>query len=376
VQRLKAFALNLLTVMVSVGVTLIAAEIVLRFLPVAVALPVEPPTADNPIQRYVANHPYVWSLDWTMHDVVRGRSNAQGFLADYDYMAADPRPLVAVIGDSYIEALRVAFAQSLTGRLQAALGERGRAYAFAQSGAALSQYVAYARHACAVYRPARMIVNVVGNDFDESIVDHRRRNGLFHLYPAPHGGFDYRLTPLPEPGLAERVLRRSALALYLMRNVGINNLISNIGIRPAQAEPANRHVGHTDADANPARLEEGQRVIDWFVATLPQAACLAPADIVIVVDAPRPQLYDPAARAAVETSYFAQMRRHLIARAREVGFHVIDMQSVFIAAYAKDRKPFEHPTDGHWNAHGHAVAAAAVIDMLAGWAPLRAHQAP
>jgi len=373
VPRLKAFALNLLTVVVSVGVTLIAAEVALRFLPVAVALPVEPPTADNPIQRYVANHPYVWSFDWTMHDVVRGRSNAQGFLADYDYAAADPRPLVAVIGDSYIEALRVAFVQSLTGRLQAALGERGRAYAFAQSGAALSQYVAYAQHACAVYRPARMVVNVVGNDFDESIVDHRRRNGLFHLYPKPQGGFEYRLTPLPEPGLAERLLRRSALALYLMRNVGITKLIPSIGIRSAQAEPANRHVGHTDAGASPARLDEGQRVIDWFLAALPQAACLASADIVILVDAPRPELYDPVALAGVETSYFAKMRRRLIARARAAGFHVIDMEPVFIAAYAKERRPFEHPTDGHWNAHAHAVAATAVIDALAGWPPLR-HQ--
>jgi hypothetical protein len=78
VLRFKAFALNLLTVIMSVGVTLIAAEMVLRFLPVAVALPVERPTSDHPIQRYVANHPYVWSIDWTMHDVVRGRSNAQG----------------------------------------------------------------------------------------------------------------------------------------------------------------------------------------------------------------------------------------------------------------------------------------------------------
>lgn len=43
---------------------------------------------------------------------------------------------------------------------------------------------------------------------------------------------------------------------------------------------------------------------------------------------------------------------------------------LFSAAYAVDRRPFEHPTDGHWNAHGHAVAAAAVVDALADWPPL------
>jgi len=146
-QRLKSGLLNLLTVMVSVALMLGAAEIVLRFLPVATALPVEPPSRENPIQRYVASQPYVWSLGWKMEHVVRGRSNAQGFLADYDYEAGDPRPLVAVVGDSYVEAMPVTFAQSVTGRLQSALGPNGRAYVFAQSGAPLTQYVAYARHA-------------------------------------------------------------------------------------------------------------------------------------------------------------------------------------------------------------------------------------
>jgi hypothetical protein len=55
---------------------------------------------------------------------------AQGFLADYDYDNADARPLVAMAGDSFMEALRVPFAESLAGRLQNALGVRGRAYVF------------------------------------------------------------------------------------------------------------------------------------------------------------------------------------------------------------------------------------------------------
>ena len=370
--RVRGVLLNLLTVAVSIGVTLLAAEVLLRFLPVAAAPPVEPPTAENPIQRYAGNHPYTWSFDWNMNNVVRGRSNAQGFLDDHDYDAADPRPLVAVIGDSFIEALGVPFAQSLTGRLQSALGDRGRAYAFAQSGAPLSQYVAYARHACAVYRPARMVVSVVGNDFDESIFAHRRRDGIFHLHPRPEGGFDHRLTPLPAPGFVERLMRRSALALYLMRNVGLSGLFANMGINLAQTEPADRYVGQTRADADPARIEEGKRVIDWFLDELPRAACLATDNIVIVVDTPRPQVYDAAALAEVQTSYFGQMRRRMIDQAKARGFRVVDTEPHFVAAYAPDHRGFEHPTDGHWNAHGHAVVAAAVSRALADWPALAA----
>jgi hypothetical protein len=374
VSRLKSGVLNLLVVLVSIALTLLAAEIALRFLPVATALPVEPPTAENPIQRYVADHPYTWSFDWNMVRVVRGRSNAQGFLANYDYDASDPRPLIAVVGDSYMESLRVPFAESLTGRLQTVLGDRARAYVFAQSGSPLSQYVAYARHACMVYRPVRLVVTVVGNDFDESIFTHRVRNGIFHLHPVANGGFDHVLTPLPEPGLAERILRRSALALYLIRNVGITNVIADLGINLARADPrqGGRYVGQVDADANPKRIEEGHHVIDWFLGELPRAACLAPNNVVIVVDTARPEVYEPSMLAATQTSYFGQMRRRILEQAKARGFRVIDTEQYFIAAYTLDGKRFEHPSDGHWNAHAHGVVTTAVRDALADWPPLAA----
>jgi hypothetical protein len=362
---------NAAVVLSSIVFTLLMIELVLRFLPIAWALAVEPPTAQHPIQRYVANTPFTWSFDWNLAPVVRGRSNAQGFLADYDYDAGASTPLVAVIGDSFIEALRVPFAESLTGRLQAMLGARGRAYAFAQSGSPLSQYIAYARHACATYRPHRLVVNVVGNDFDESVFENRRRDGIYHLYRRPDGGFDWKLTPLAPPGLAERIARRSALAIYLARNLNISGSIH--WFKPTAANAANAappaFVGNTSADASPARIAEGVQVIDWFLAELPQAACLSPGEITIVVDAIRPIVFDTAA-ATAQASYFGQMRRSLLAQAATRGFVVVDMDPYFRAAYAAGQGPFEYPNDGHWNPRGHAVAAAAVREALADWPPL------
>ncbi len=243
----------------------------LRFLPVAWAPPVQPPTADNPIQRYAPNTPFTWSLGWNFGVVTHNRTNAQGFVADYDYDAAATTPLIAVAGDSFIEAMLVPFADSLTGRLQAMLGTAGRAYAFAQSGSPLSQYVAYARHACAVYHPQRLVVTIVGNDFDESVYAHRLRDGIFHLYPRPGGGFDFALTPPHAPGIGERLARNSALALYLVRNVGIADVIRRFGPARAQAGAMRQqHVGNTSADADPARVAEGEQVIDWFLDALPR----------------------------------------------------------------------------------------------------------
>jgi len=363
---------NTVLMLASIVFALAMLELALRMLPIAWALPVEPPTVENPIQRYVPNTPYTWSFDWNLAHVVRGRSNTQGFLADYDYDASATTPLVAVIGDSFIEALRVPFAQSVTGRLQAMLGTRGRAYAFAQSGSPLSQYAAYAKHACSTYRPERLVVSVVGNDFDESVYEHRRRDGIYHLYRRPDGDFDWKLTPLAPPRLIERIARRSALALYLARNVRISDVVHWFKPNAANAatrEPP-RYVGNTSAAADPERIAEGRQVIGWFLSQLPQTACLSASDIVIVIDAMRPEIYDDAALAIAQPSYFGQMRRALIAEASTRGFTVIDMEPHFRAAYAADRRQFEYPNDGHWNPHGHSVVASAVRAALAGWPPL------
>jgi hypothetical protein len=371
---MRDFLLNFVTVLASIIITLAAAELVLNFLPVARTdrPPVQAPTPDNPIQRYAGNTPFAWSLGWNFYEVSHGRSNAQGFIADYDYEPAATTPLVAVAGDSFVESFMLPFEKTLTGQLQKAMGSRGRAYAFAQQGAPLSQYVAYAAHACRVYHPQRLVVVVVGNDFDESLYTHRRRNGIYHLYARGDGGLDLKLTPLPDPPLWERTARHSALVHYLVRNVGLAG-VTEVFQRLRYADATQGHgkfVGNTDALADPVRLAEGEKVIDWFVASLPGAACLAPRDIVILVDAMRPEIYDEKLLSQARGSYFGQMRARLIARASAAGLTVIDLEPYFRAAYALDHRAFEYPTDGHWNEHGHAVAAAAVRAALDDWPPL------
>jgi hypothetical protein len=368
-SRWRTFLAGSLEVIAGLVFLVLTHEVVLRFLPVAWAPPVQAPTAADKIQRYQPSTPFTWSLGWNFYVVVKGRTNAQGFASAYDYDPADPRPLVAVIGDSMVEALMVPFAETLTGRLQAMLQDRGRAYNIAQSGSPISQYVAYAAHACATYRPQRMAVVVVSNDFDESLYDQRARNGVHHLHPRPDGGFDMQLTPLPPAGPVERVARNSALALYLVRNVGLRQAITNMGNSLARSGAPAPYVGNTLADASPARIAEGEGVIAWFLDALPRAACLAPPQIVIVVDAIRPEIYNDEALTAARASYFGRMRATLITAAAVKGFVVVDMEGPMRADYAGSRRAFEFPTDAHWNSHAHSLAAAAVRRALADWPP-------
>jgi hypothetical protein len=373
-QSWRGFFANSATVFASLLFISLVLEVGLRFFPVAWAPDVWRPTLDDTMQRYEPNETFTWSHEWNFQDIVRGRTNAQGWIADYDYDAKASTPLLAVVGDSYVEALRVPFAETVTGRLQVEMESRGRVYAFAQSGAPLSQYVAYANYACTHFHPDRMVVTTVGNDYDESVVTHRKRNGFFHLYPRSGGGFDYKLTPLPPPGIAQRILRHSALALYLIRNVGITGVLDRLGfeVHAALADPS-PFVGNTSSDANPARVKEGEDVVAWFVTELSRAACLEPKNIVIVVDAMRPEIYmGEDVLTAARVAYFSRMRETLMAAAKERGYVVVDMEPHFRAAYARDGRRFEFIKDWHWSAHGHEVVTAAVREALAGWPPLAA----
>lgn len=354
--------------------TLLLLEIILRFLPVAVAPAVEVPTESSPIQRYVANAAFTWSIGWDLALARHGKTNAQGFVADYDYSAPAPSPLIAVIGDSYIEALTLPFAQTLTGQLQAALGSRGRAYAFAQSGAPLSQYLVYARHACAVYRPERMAVSITSDDIEESLFQFRQRNGIFHLHPRPDGSFDLQLTPVQPAGWTERIARHSYLALYLLRNLGIGADIREWGMASAQSTDSRLDAdtrSMSDAE-NPAEVAQGEKIISWFLGEIANIGCMPASAIVIVVDAMRPELYDDQALESAQSSYFGRMRRKILADATSHGFAVVDLEREFSRAFAKDGLTFEPEIDAHWNAHGHAIAAAAIEAKFADWMPFKA----
>ena len=80
----------------------------------------------------------------------------------------DKPPLLAVVGDSMIEAAMVPYRETLQARLAKELAGRLRVYSFAAAGAPLSQYLIWARHAVREYGAQALLISVVSNDFDQS----------------------------------------------------------------------------------------------------------------------------------------------------------------------------------------------------------------
>ena len=57
----------------------------------------------------------------------------------------------------------------------------------------------------------------------------------------------------------------------------------------------------------------------------------------------------------------AVMRRYFLERATSLGYGAIDMDRHFLPEHENNGTRFEFPTDDHWNAVGHRLAAEAVI---------------
>jgi hypothetical protein len=355
----KTALFGTLTFAASIAICLLVAEVVLRFLPVATGLWTLPVNAAQPVLRFTPNRDFLFSRDWNFSIVNRGHVNNDGFVNNQDYAASDSRPLLAAIGDSYVEAAMVPNDKTFYGRLANRLKSNGRVYSFGGSGAPLSQYLVWAQHAAQKYRPSGMAIVVVGNDFDESLWTYNSRPGL-HVYArGPDGALHlHRLDFRPSP--FRFLVRHSALGRYLVFNLQVLETIRTLNARwgltsPAQAQTP-EFAGNTAAAASPERLRDSSEAITAFFDDLAKMVPLAPDRIVFLLDGAR---YEGDV-AAIERSYFGLMRQHFMSEASRRGHEVVDLEPRFLQRSSDHRTRFDFPTDGHWNPTGHEVVAEAL----------------
>lgn len=286
-----------------------------------------------------------------------GRVNNAGFINDQDYRSEGSRPLLAIVGDSYVEAAMVPFAETMHGRLARAASGRSRVYSFGASGASLSQYLVWARFAREAYAADRLVIVVVGNDFDESLLETRIAPGL-HQYAVEGDDLVLRRTDY-SPSAIRLLVRASALMRYLFFNMRIDTAPDRLSaiIKPRTARTSEAFVGNSAASANEPRIKSSERAVVAFFRDLPAYSGLAPENIRFVVDGTRYPNVD-----AAGISYFSRMRRFFMAEAASRGYRTLDMDEYFhLFVRQTPSARFEWPTDGHWNGLAHGLAAEAVM---------------
>mgnify|MGYP001580002075 CR=1 FL=1 len=348
-----------ISVVIGLFVVFAVAEVVLRFLPVQTGLRALSVSDQNPVMRFTPDRAYVFSRGWNFTVVNRGQVNNYGFVNDQSYEPAATAPLLAIIGDSFIEAVMVPYAETVQGRLASSVGNRGRVYSFASSGSPLSQYLVYAQYARDTFRPQGMVFLVIGNDFDESLLKYKSAPG-FHYFREEMGRLELARVDYA-PSWTRQIARESALVRYVMTNMYlIEAAAAVVGERKSKNPSVPQYVGNVPARTTPERIEDSKRAIRAFFDELPKRSGLDNRRIIFVLDGMRPSLYTEKGLKAAEGSYFDQMRRFFLQEAHDRDYEAIDMQPRFISRHRVDGSLFEFATDGHWNGLGHGVAAEAL----------------
>lgn len=353
---MKRLVQNLALIGCSFLFIFVCIEIGLRFLPVNTGLSFQDVNAEQPIFKAAPNKNFVYSKNPDFALATKGQTNAQGFIHQEDYIVDSQQPLLALFGDSYVEALMVPFEDAITGRLTKRYHDKARVYSFAFSGAPLSQYLVWASHARDTYKPDYAAFIIIGNDFDESLLKYKQGPGFHHFDKDDNlQRVDYTPNPLTY------LVRHSAVLQYLIYNVKILNFPQQIQARFMAQPTTTQYVNNVASSASTVRLQDSKYAVQLFLDKVEEATGLPKNKIIFIVDGLRGNIYS----GKVDTSsYVAKMFKNFVNIAKERQFPVIDMHPIFEADYAQYQKWFQFKVDAHWNGYAHGLAADALADHL------------
>jgi len=334
---------------------LIAAELVLRALPVSMGLYRTDQYDRWPLQSSEARLAYTYSSSWALRNAYRGVTNNYGHIAPFDFRKGD-KPVI-VIGDSYVESLMNDYADTLQAQLADKLGRRDSVYGLGVSGLSASDYLVLSSLARDEFAPVAAVFVISDGDIAESLLP--SPGSRFIVLDAARPRLDY--LPLRGESLAKRIRKvagESSLYRYLQVNLRFSPADILGMFRPASA--ASQEVGTPPMGEV---LDRQRRVADLFLGELPTALALPPECIVLLMDSDRYAIYKPAAASPRKDD--PSTRLYVIERARALGIKVSDLDPVFRDRYARDRMKFDHwPNDRHWNRLGHAIAATEAYRLL------------
>lgn len=323
---------------------LLALEVAFRFLPVSNGYFLADVTPEMPVARRVPNDNATLSDGWLMENAVTRRVNNAGFVNATDYAFNSDVPVIALIGDSQIESPDIPEEDTVHFRLRDAMEGDAAVYTFAMSGAPLTQYTVWARHAVAHYVPRHLVFFISPNDFDESFDQFGLFPG-FHYLRAEGGDLTLILREYRQ-GWGSQAAQHSALIAYLVHNVGVPDLIA-------------RAIGSegTQLDAQGLTM-----LLDWFFAEL-AAIGIDPSETVFVLNPSTQSHYDAGCDAPgpVFVPYDA-----FRSAAQDNGFATLDASLYFCEWHLATGEKLEGADGVHWNASGHNAVANLLVQTYFG----------
>ena len=280
--------------------------------------------------------------------------NNAGWNSAVNFETSKHKPRIAIIGDSYVEAMQVNIGDSLAGQLRNLVSPHFDVYDFGISGAPLSQYLQMARYVRRRFDPDIVVINVVHNDFHESLCSVTRKVGMLCL---EDDGQDIREAPILayQPNSVFRLVRHSSVIRYLIGNMQIETRLKRL---TASKQNNQKYNANIDVEKAKSLRESIRKAIDYIHRTIVLENNGRP--VVFLMDAPRKDIY----KGTTSESNVRWMNELLEEKTAQYGLPLVDLSNEFKSLFEAEKVHFESEYDFHWNENGHRVAAYALYRKL------------
>ncbi len=312
---------SLLKISAAVIACVLLLEVVLRFLPVATGLE-RPIKLNHPIPHWEPNSSYAYSNGWNLRNPQHGTVNNMGFVDLDDYRLGQSG--VAIIGDSFVEAIQVPFAHSLSAQVQQQTGLK--TFNLGKSGAQLADYIVAAKWADKSFKLSHMVINIRYSDLPGSLqllqnggAYFSNENGTLVLNQSD---YDYS-----DAGL-RNIIKQSALMRYVFINLKLSSKLREL----LRGQKQDESIVKTDV----------QPYVNAISREM-QGLSLAKNRITFVIDS------DPLLSEALQ----------------DEGFNVIRSEIALDDYLKRTGYLFDFsPYDQHWNYRGHRIIADQITKVI------------
>ena len=273
---------------------------------------------------------------------------------------------IAIIGDSYVEALMVDYRKSLAEQLEDKLGrDKFEVYRFGISGAPLSQYLQILRREVVKYSPDLVVIVLVHNDFDESyqFVPGRYTSSFLKIN-VKDGKILGEIQPKEyHETLAEYLVRSSAIFRYFVFNRGVNiDNVRKLIFRDKQG--AHKYQANIDViNLNKKKLNNA-KVTEYLMNQIKKIALQHNFQVLFIMDGDREDIYKGTDSANQYNAGVLSLNKMAQAIAAKNGIPFIDLQPIFQQDYQNNHIKFNYVHDFHWNEYGHKIAAETIFKYL------------
>jgi len=268
--------------------------------------------------------------------------NNMGWNSEYDYTTGNTKPVIAVIGSSYVEAFQVDYNKNLVAIMQNKIGDQFNCYNFGYSGSKLSQYLHVSRYVRKSFQPQIMIFSVVDGDIIGSLstLGQQPQSTLF-FDETPSGYLETPIKPYA-PSSIKRIFRKFALVRYITLN---------------KQQAFSDYILPANTSLTPDENNKIHNVTNYTFHKIKQEN--PNSTILILIDAPRSEIYQgKIQKKSLET------RNIIKSLSKKYGFQLVDLTGPMSELYAKNQLKFNFDNNYHWNEYGHTIIADQIIETI------------